>query len=279
MNEKVSVVGIKMERLGEVPAFLLGCSCNTLHTLTVHSTPSQHTPHPHSTLHTLTAHSTPSQHTPHPHSTLHTLTAHSTPSQHTPHPHSTVHTLTTFHTLTAHSTPSQCTPHPHSTVHTLTTFHTLTAHSTPSQCTSPPHSTLHTLTPPLQVTSVRSVTYLDNGVVFVGSTWGDSQLVKLCTVPAPGTVDSYVQVLESYNNLGPIVDMVAADLDKQDHDLVSCSTPIVHNNNTNSTQSPPPQQQQQQQQQLASCTYCNNHSLMYTRVPFKFPHPYSNLRL
>ena len=68
---------------------------------------------------------------------------------------------------------------------------------------------------------MKCVTYLDNGVVFVGSSWGDSQLVKLCTEPAPGTVDSYVQVLESYSNLGPIVDMVTADLDKQDHDLVS----------------------------------------------------------
>ena len=61
------------------------------------------------------------------------------------------------------------------------------------------------------------MTYLDNGVVFVGSAWGDSQLVKLCSEPVDG---SFVQPLDAFSNLGSVVDMVAVDLDKQGHDSV-----------------------------------------------------------
>ncbi|XP_072033765.1 DNA damage-binding protein 1-like [Amphiura filiformis] len=66
------------------------------------------------------------------------------------------------------------------------------------------------------------VTYLDNGVVFVGSRLGDSQLVRL-------NVDSdeqgsYVTVMETFINLGPVVDMVVVDLDRQGQgQLVTCS--------------------------------------------------------
>ena len=74
------------------------------------------------------------------------------------------------------------------------------------------HAHTHT-----QVPSARSVTYLDNGVVFVGSAWGDSQLVKLCSEPVDG---SFVQPLDAFSNLGSVVDMVAVDLDKQGHDSV-----------------------------------------------------------
>ncbi|XP_048584985.1 DNA damage-binding protein 1 [Nematostella vectensis] len=64
--------------------------------------------------------------------------------------------------------------------------------------------------------------YLDNGVVFIGSMLGDSQLAKLSTEPdADG---SYVQVMETFTNLGPIVDMVVVDLERQGQgQLVTCS--------------------------------------------------------
>ncbi|KAK3726388.1 hypothetical protein QZH41_016253 [Actinostola sp. cb2023] len=64
--------------------------------------------------------------------------------------------------------------------------------------------------------------YLDNGVVFVGSVYGDSQLVKLNT--DADERGSYVQVLETLTNLGPIVDMVVVDLERQGQgQLVTCS--------------------------------------------------------
>ncbi|KFK28706.1 hypothetical protein AALP_AA7G036100 [Arabis alpina] len=67
-----------------------------------------------------------------------------------------------------------------------------------------------------------SISYLDNGVVFVGSSYGDSQLIKLDTLPdAKG---SYVQILESYVNLGPIVDLCVVDLERQGQgQVVTCS--------------------------------------------------------
>lgn len=66
------------------------------------------------------------------------------------------------------------------------------------------------------------LTYLDNGVVFVGSRMGDSQLLKLVTEPTES--GSYIEVLETFTNLGPIVDMCVVDLERQGQgQLVTCS--------------------------------------------------------
>lgn len=80
--------------------------------------------------------------------------------------------------------------------------------------------------------------YLDNGVVFVGSAGGDSQLVRLSSEPvavASSTAaaaaaggartrgqqqqqrqveESFVEVLETFSNIGPIVDMAVLDVDR-----------------------------------------------------------------
>uniref|UniRef100_A0AAQ4PI40 DNA damage-binding protein 1 n=1 Tax=Gasterosteus aculeatus aculeatus TaxID=481459 RepID=A0AAQ4PI40_GASAC len=66
------------------------------------------------------------------------------------------------------------------------------------------------------------LTYLDNGVVFVGSRLGDSQLVKLNV--DSNDLGSYVGVMETFTNLGPIVDMCVVDLERQGQgQLVTCS--------------------------------------------------------
>ncbi|KAK4488128.1 hypothetical protein RD792_003870 [Penstemon davidsonii] len=72
-------------------------------------------------------------------------------------------------------------------------------------------------------TSVASsISYLDNAVVFVGSSYGDSQLVKLNL--HPDSKGSYVEVIERYVNLGPIVDFCVVDLERQGQDqVVTCS--------------------------------------------------------
>lgn len=62
------------------------------------------------------------------------------------------------------------------------------------------------------------LSYLDNGVVFIGSTMGDSQLVKLTANGDSG----FVEVMESFTNIGPILDMSIVDLDKQGRDLLVC---------------------------------------------------------
>uniref|UniRef100_A0A9L0SW12 Damage specific DNA binding protein 1 n=1 Tax=Equus caballus TaxID=9796 RepID=A0A9L0SW12_HORSE len=66
------------------------------------------------------------------------------------------------------------------------------------------------------------LTYLDNGVVFVGSRLGDSQLVKLNV--DSNEQGSYVVAMETFTNLGPIVDMCVVDLERQGQgQLVTCS--------------------------------------------------------
>jgi len=66
------------------------------------------------------------------------------------------------------------------------------------------------------------LTYLDNGVVFVGSSLGDSQLVKLNT--EADTNGSFVTVMKTFTNLGPILDMCVVDLERQGQgQLVTCS--------------------------------------------------------
>ncbi|KAK9905245.1 hypothetical protein M0R45_000357 [Rubus argutus] len=72
-------------------------------------------------------------------------------------------------------------------------------------------------------TSIAStISYLDNAFVYFGSSYGDSQLVKLnLQLDAKG---SYVEVLERYVNLGPIVDFCVVDLERQGQgQVVTCS--------------------------------------------------------
>ncbi|KAK9497804.1 hypothetical protein O3M35_003726 [Rhynocoris fuscipes] len=74
-----------------------------------------------------------------------------------------------------------------------------------------------------EVSIPECITYLDNGVLFIGSRIGDSQLVKLNKGMNPET-GSYVTVMETFTNLAPIVDMVVVDLERQGQgQLVTCS--------------------------------------------------------
>ncbi|KAL9270792.1 DNA damage-binding protein 1-like protein [Drosera capensis] len=67
-----------------------------------------------------------------------------------------------------------------------------------------------------------SLSYLDNAFVYVGSSYGDSQLIKLNR--QPDSKGSYVEVLERYVNLGPIVDFCVVDLERQGQgQVVTCS--------------------------------------------------------
>jgi DNA damage-binding protein 1 len=72
------------------------------------------------------------------------------------------------------------------------------------------------------VSAPSSITYLDNGVVFIGSRQADSQLIRLSTDPAPGTANHYA-LLDSYCNLGPVVDFCVVDLEQGQGQVISCS--------------------------------------------------------
>ncbi|NWI08180.1 DDB1 protein, partial [Crypturellus soui] len=74
-----------------------------------------------------------------------------------------------------------------------------------------------------QTSIAECLTYLDNGVVFVGSRLGDSQLVKLNV--DSNEQGSYVVAMETFTNLGPIVDMCVVDLERQGQGQVRCILP------------------------------------------------------
>ena len=68
-----------------------------------------------------------------------------------------------------------------------------------------------------------SICYLDSGIVFIGSSMGDSNLIKLHAQKIEQT-DSYVELIDSMPNIGPIVDFSVIDLDRQGQgQIVTCS--------------------------------------------------------
>ncbi|XP_078488392.1 DNA damage-binding protein 1 [Ciona intestinalis] len=86
-----------------------------------------------------------------------------------------------------------------------------------------------------EVSIPEAISYLDNGVVYIGSRLGDSQLIRLHTTPVEvqSPTDSsmegrpkpsLISVLDTYTNLGPIIDMCVVDLDRQGQgQVVTCS--------------------------------------------------------
>ena len=73
-----------------------------------------------------------------------------------------------------------------------------------------------------ETTIPECLTYLDNGYVYIGSRLGDSQLVRLNV--DHDTNGSYVTIIDTFTNLGPILDMVVVDLERQGQgQLVTCS--------------------------------------------------------
>ena len=69
-------------------------------------------------------------------------------------------------------------------------------------------------------TAVKTMTYLDKGYVCIGSRLGDNQLVRLNA--KADSLGSYVTVVDTFTNLGPILDMVVVDMERQGQ-LVTCS--------------------------------------------------------
>ncbi|XP_044728814.1 DNA damage-binding protein 1 isoform X2 [Chrysoperla carnea] len=73
-----------------------------------------------------------------------------------------------------------------------------------------------------EISIPECITYLDNGVLFIGSRLGDSQLIKLNS--KADQRDSYVTVMETFTNLAPILDMCVVDLERQGQgQMVTCS--------------------------------------------------------
>lgn len=61
---------------------------------------------------------------------------------------------------------------------------------------------------PLGVTSIsETISYLGNGIIFIGSCFGDSQLIKLHREPPLRDSNGVIEELERYPNIGPILDL------------------------------------------------------------------------
>ncbi|KAJ2957322.1 hypothetical protein NQZ79_g6952 [Umbelopsis isabellina] len=72
------------------------------------------------------------------------------------------------------------------------------------------------------ISSPTSLSYLNNGMLFVGSAYGDSQLVQLNT--ERNDEGDYVNILDEMPNLGPITDFAVVDLEKQGQaQVITCS--------------------------------------------------------
>ena len=68
----------------------------------------------------------------------------------------------------------------------------------------------------------ETINFLDNGVVFIGSAFGDSQLIKLTNIPDEN--GSCVEVLDTYMNIGPVVNMCVVASERQGQcQVVTCS--------------------------------------------------------
>ncbi|KAL3145326.1 hypothetical protein ABBQ38_001586 [Trebouxia sp. C0009 RCD-2024] len=76
-----------------------------------------------------------------------------------------------------------------------------------------------------RISAPSSLSYLDSGVVFVGSLYGDSQLIRLHPEAVDPTQPSnFVEVMDVWTNLGPIIDLAVVDLERQGQgQVVTCS--------------------------------------------------------
>ena len=67
----------------------------------------------------------------------------------------------------------------------------------------------------LGATSIpTAICYLDNAVTYIGSHFGDSQLIKLKTEPNEVT-GAFFDVMDTFYNIAPISDMVIVDVNSQ----------------------------------------------------------------
>eukprot|EP00945_MAST-04E_sp_MAST-4E-sp1_P008624 g8624.t1 len=74
-----------------------------------------------------------------------------------------------------------------------------------------------------ETSCASAICYLGNGMSYVGSSFGDSQLLLLLPEKSQET-KSYLDVLDTYINIGPIVDFCVVDLENQGRgQVVTCS--------------------------------------------------------
>eukprot|EP01091_Cochliopodium_minus_P000594 TRINITY_DN1052_c0_g2_i2.p1 TRINITY_DN1052_c0_g2~~TRINITY_DN1052_c0_g2_i2.p1 ORF type:complete len:680 (-),score=176.68 TRINITY_DN1052_c0_g2_i2:1364-3403(-) len=72
------------------------------------------------------------------------------------------------------------------------------------------------------VSTPSTISYLDNGFVYIGSSYSNSQLIKL--KDEKDEDGSFIEIFEEHSNIGPIVDFCSIDLERQGQcQIVTCS--------------------------------------------------------
>lgn len=66
-----------------------------------------------------------------------------------------------------------------------------------------------------EISIPECLVYLDNSVALVGSKVGDSQLIRLSTEPIDSDSNSFVIVIDTFPNLGPIRDLILMEAEGQ----------------------------------------------------------------
>jgi DNA damage-binding protein 1 len=66
-----------------------------------------------------------------------------------------------------------------------------------------------------EISIPQCLIYLDNSVAFVGSRFGDSQLIKLFTTPVDPATNSFISPIDCYPNISPIRDIAVMESNGQ----------------------------------------------------------------
>ena len=61
-----------------------------------------------------------------------------------------------------------------------------------------------------QTSPATTITYLNAGVIFVGSHFGDSQITRITPSVDP-MIGNQLEVLDKFKNIGPVMDAIMVD--------------------------------------------------------------------
>ncbi|RKP19206.1 hypothetical protein ROZALSC1DRAFT_29167, partial [Rozella allomycis CSF55] len=67
----------------------------------------------------------------------------------------------------------------------------------------------------------KSITYLDNGFLFIAGGYSDSQLIQL--LPKMDENGRKIKIIENFTNISPMTDFVLEQIDQQQSQLICCS--------------------------------------------------------
>jgi len=74
-----------------------------------------------------------------------------------------------------------------------------------------------------EISIPSSIEYIDNGYVFIASEMGDSYLISLLSENSGDPEHPYIAIKETYENLGPVLDLAMNTNEKEQTELITAS--------------------------------------------------------